>query len=518
MSECLSLIELFALPEQDAENYILQLPALELASLRSNLEVFIRNTSANILGRVSHDAFQNERHHLGHSTSNPLRPVESNNINNVIKVSDTDNSFIDAKQMLLEAQTCIIEHLDKLRSAMHEEFALSQIEDLLRSTLKLSDCFDMNCSQELVDNTVLIDMLSESLQLRMNISNIEPPVHCSVIFSRLKHSVDTLYDAILSRAETAHLSNLVCLKSSQSREIFNILLHYNEAQAVVCRNFTTPLLQKLSCHSPLKLLENVSALISRLNTGNEESWLECLHQKFGMESEHMVCVYSNTFHQCLTIPLINFLETQSNPKIATLSYFQSLQYLRCMHIIYSSAAVRPWPGLKSAFLLEKKVEDSISDAFEAILLPLRDLNMNPVDADVIVSHFPDRFCQVFNLFLRPPVEILSENSEIPCGYFIPALADTVLNSLSSTLRRLATQLSIYNKEAFYKPLIEKLTEMLTGYSKNLVMAQGVLEFLNALPVLKGPESVPQIQDLYFLTLKEYIDIFINWLYAVSSLH
>lgn len=518
MSTPLSLTELLSLPKQEAESYILQLSAPELASLRSDLEAFIRNASASILEQVSQNALQNEGRLSGPPSSNPLGIPDASSSGNMISVSESDASLVDAKQMLLESQTCITENLCKLRVAVQEEHILGQIEDLINSTLNLSDQFGETCSQEAVDSDTMVGILSESLRIRTALSHIEPPFCCTEIFSRLKDSVDTLYTSILSHIEAAYLSNLVCLESPQSRAMYEILLDYNEAYVVVCRNFTMPLLQKLSCHSPLKILENISVLISRLNTENRMSWLEFFRKKPGIESESATYIYSNAFHQCLTIPLINFLATQSNPSIVMLSYFQTLQYLRCMHKIYSNASVDPWPGLKDALLLEKKIEDNINNAFEAIVLPLRGLNARQGAANTIVSEFPDRLCQTLNLFLRPPAEVLSENPEIPCGYFIPALADKVLINLSSALQRLATQLLVCNKERFYKSLIEKLTTVLVSYSRNISMAQGFLEFLNALPTVRGPESVPQIQDLYFSTLKEYLGIFINWLCADPSLH
>lgn len=56
-----------------------------------------------------------------------------------------DSSLEDAKQILLEAQASITESLEKLHSAAQEEHILGQIEDSLRTTLRLIDHLDETC-------------------------------------------------------------------------------------------------------------------------------------------------------------------------------------------------------------------------------------------------------------------------------------------------------------------------------------------------------------------------------------
>ncbi|ESU42379.1 Hypothetical protein GSB_153511 [Giardia duodenalis] len=505
MPDLLSLNGLLHLPGQEAESHILQLPPAELAALRADLESFIRNASANILEQLSYNTLQT-------TECLPNTPFFKNAKKaGIISASERDLSLRDARQMLLESHVSITENLNKLHSSLQEEDVIGQIERLLHTTLNLGDHLDEACSSETADNGALVTLLSQSLQLHAEISRIDPPSYCTAIFSRLKHTANTLHRAVLSHVEATYLSNLVCLASPQSQKIYDILLDYNEVSVIVCKNFTAPLLQKLNDHAPLQLLENIAVLISRLLNENDNSWIALLYRKFSAGSES--ARYSIIFHQCLTIPLINFLQAHSKPAIPDLSYLQSLRYLRGMHKIYSNALVDPWPDLKDSLLLESKITYSIDSSFGEVALLLKDLNTSPQELDLVISKVSNRFCQVFDLFLRPPAEALSETAEIPCGYFVPALVDKVLNSLSSALRRLATQLSLYKKEKFYKMLIDRLYMSLISYSQSMSMTSGLLEFTNALPILKGPQSVPQIQELYLSALKEYLEAFISWLHA-----
>lgn len=509
MPDPLSLPELLHLPKEKVEGYILQLPASELSALREHLESFIRNSSAGILEQLSHSTLQSEK-----CSSGPL-PFKGAEASSAVSALGRDSSLEDAKQILLEAQASITESLEKLHSAAQEEHILGQIEDSLRTTLRLIDHLDETCFSKPTDCDALAELLSQSLQTRTTISHINPPSCCTAISSRLKHAVDILCSTILSHVETIYLSNLVCLESPQVQKLYSILLAYSEMPAIVCKNFTTPLLHKLSDYTPLQILENVAVLVSRLKKRDSNSWLALLYQKLKIESGS--AAYSNTFHQCLTVPLMNFLQSYSRSSIATLSYSQALHYLQGLYKIYSNASVDPWPGLKDALLLETKIMNDIEDSFKIVILVLKNRDMKQASLNTTISEFSDNLCQTLNLFLRPPAEVLSKDLETPCGYFVPALVDKVLTSLSSALHQLAMQLLIYKNEKFYNSLIGKLHTSLTDYVQTMSMVSGLLEFTDALPVLGGPQSVPQIQDLYFSTLKEYLGIFIGWLRAELSL-
>lgn len=509
MPDPLSLPELLRLPQQEVECYILQLPASELSVLREHLELFIRNSSAGILEQLSHSALQTRKCLSG---ALPFKDVE---VGNAIHAPPKDSSLEDAKQLLLESQARVTESLEKLHFAAQEEHILGQIEDLLRTTLSLTDQLEEIYSPNPADCNALTGLLSQSLQTRIAISQINPPSCCTAVFSRLKHTADALCSVILSHVETTYLSNLVCLESSQSQKLYSILLGYSDVSTIVCKNFTAPLLHKLSDYTPLQVLESIAAVVSRLKERDSNSWLAILYQQLKVESGS--AEYSDTFHRCLTIPLVSFLESYSKPSLATLSYSQALHYLQGMYKIYSNASVDPWPDLKNVLLLETKIMNNIEDSFGAVILLLKNLNIGQASLGITISEFSDKLCQTLNLFLRPPAEILSTNLEVPCGYFVPALVDKVLTSLSSALHQLTTQLLVYEKETFYNSLIEKLHISLTDYTQNMSMVPGLLEFTDALPVLRGPQSVSQIRDLYLSTLKEYLGTFINWLRAELSL-